>query len=77
MKLDEKVIRPLSPRESRLLFCYCCIGVLLPFDTFEVILGAVNYYNHNVTEQSLRLVYIMTVEIVSWPISAKEKSIWS
>ena len=48
-----KVIRPLSPRES--CFCYCCIGVLLPFDTFEVILGVVNYYNHTVPGQSPRL----------------------
>ena len=49
----QKVIRPLSLRESR--FCYCCIGVLLPFNTFEVISGAVNYYNHTVLGQSPRL----------------------
>ena len=49
----QKVIRPLSLRESR--FCYCCIGVLLPFKTFEVISGAINYYNHTVLGQSPRL----------------------
>ena len=49
----QKVIRPLRLRESR--FCYCCIGVLLPFNTFEVISGALNYYNHTVLGQSPRL----------------------
>ena len=79
MKLDEKVIRPLSPRESRLLFCYCCIGVLLPFDTFEVISGAVNYYNHNVPEQSLRLVHITVYDRRNrfmTNLCKKKKSIW-
>ena len=49
----QNVIRPVIPRES--CFCYCCFGVLRPFDTFEVIMGAVSYYNHIVPGQSPRL----------------------
>ena len=56
MKLDEHTCKRLSVLSlGESCFCYCCIGVLLPFDTFEVISGAVIYYNHTVPGQSPRL----------------------
>ena len=56
MKLDEHTCKRLSVLSFREKVVFVsCIGVLLPFDTFEVISGSVNYYNHTVPGQSPRL----------------------
>ena len=45
--------------------CCCFVGVLRPFDTFQVISGAVSYSIHTVPGQASMAVYQFVVHILS------------